>query len=474
MIWDLKKYGDKTALIEGEQQISYLKLYEETEQLVEKLTPRSLAFILCTNTSECITGYLSFLNHSVVPLMLDGGLQAHMIASIAEEYRPEYIWLPGEREVELTGYSRIASLRSYSLLKADAVTQTELFPELALLISTSGSTGSPKLIRQSYGNLISNTEAIIDYLSIDDKERAISSLPLNYVYGLSVLNTHLYAGASLVLTKENCYSRRFWDIFEQNAATSFAGIPFMYEMMDKLSFTKKTVPGLKTMTQAGGKLSPVLHEKFARYAAQAGIRFVVMYGASEATARMGYLPPEKALEKKGSMGIAIPGGRFEITDDDGKVLDDPQEKGELIYYGDNVSLGYAEGREDLKLGDENHGRLQTGDVAYRDSDGYYYIVGRKKRFIKITGKRTNLSEVEILIKERFSIVDLACGGADDSLDIYTTEGALKEAIADFVHEQLKINRHQFHVHVIAEIPKNPSGKVQYEALKNCAEISWIF
>ncbi|MBR6257178.1 MAG: AMP-binding protein [Lachnospiraceae bacterium] len=465
MIWDLEKYGDKTALIEGDRMITYNELSAHTHELTAGLKNRSLAFILCSNTSECVTGYVAFLNAGIVPLMIDAAINTQTIRTMVESYKPLYIWLPAEAADEHKDYSHIRSMGGYSLLMSDTEEATELYEELALLISTSGSTGSPKLIRLSYDNIRSNTKAITEYLKIDENERAIASLPLNYVYGLSVLNTHLYAGGTLVLTKENCYSKKFWDCFERNGCTSFAGIPFMYEMMDKLGFTKKSVSGLKTMTQAGGKLSPQLHEKFAAYAAEKGISFVVMYGASEATARMGYLPADMAVAKKGSMGIAIPGGRFEIIDENNEVLEGAGEKGELIYYGDNVSLGYAECREDLKLGDVNHGRLQTGDMAYKDEDGYYYIYGRKKRFIKITGKRTNLSEVEMLIKDQFNIVDAACAGEDDSLDIYITDGTLKEGISDYIFGKLKINRHLFHVHVITEIPKNAAGKVQYAALK---------
>ncbi len=464
MIWDLKKYGDDIAIIDGDDRISYKRLGEFCDEIAANVHKRSLAFIFTENKVAVIAAYISFIEHGIVPLMLDHGIDKALAERMRQTYQPDYIWQSEELNDGYAGYVAGYSSGGYRLYKKEPVSKTLMDDKLALLISTSGSTGSPKLIRLSYDNILSNTKAITEYLKIGSKERAITSLPLNYVYGLSVLNTYLYAGAALVLSRDNCYSKSFWDCFERNEATSFAGIPFMYEMMDKLKFTKKKVPSLKTMTQAGGKLSPALHEKFAMYAKDNGIDFVVMYGASEATARMGYLPADKSLEKKGSMGIAIPGGRFELIDDDGRVIDIPDEKGELIYYGDNVSLGYAEGPGDLVKGDENKGRLATGDMAYRDADGYYYIVGRKKRFIKITGKRTNLSEVELLIKERFGIVDVACAGADDSLDIYICEEALKESIAGYVYESIKINRHLFHIHVISEIPKNAAGKVQYALL----------
>ena len=296
-----------------------------------------------------------------------------------------------------------------------------------MLISTSGSTGSPKLVRQTYTNIEENTRSIIQYLGITDSERAITTLPMNYVYGLSVLNTHLYAGAALILTDLVCYSKKFWDLFRSQEATSFAGVPFMYEMLDKLRFTKKIeVPSLRYMTQAGGKLSPDLQKKVSEYARDTGRKFVVMYGASEATARMGYLPMEYALEKEGSMGIAIPGGRFALLGEDDQEFDEPDRVGEMIYYGPNVTLGYAQQRADLAKGDENHGRLVTGDMARRDADGFYYIVGRKKRFVKILGKRVNLDEMERLLKKNFDSIDIACAGADDRLGVFVVDPALAE------------------------------------------------
>lgn len=465
MIWDLKKYGDETALIEGDEILSYSGLNDICNNLAGRVKARSLAFIRTRNDICTVAGYVSFLNNEIVPLMLDPKIDPEVMGRMLDCYKPGYIWQGDDLSYDSDTYEPVYSLRDYVLLKRRIQAETALHDDLALLISTSGSTGSPKLIRISYANIISNTRAIIEYLKIDRKERAVCSLPLNYVYGLSVLNTHLYAGASIVLTKDNCYSRSFWEIFNKNSCSSFAGIPFMYEMMDKLGFTKKHINTLKTMTQAGGKLSPVLHEKFAEYAKANGINFVVMYGASEATARMGYLPPDKAIEKKGSMGVAIPGGRFELWDDEGAVIDKADETGELIYFGDNVSMGYAAGPEDLGKADENKGCLHTGDLARRDADGYYYIVGRKKRFIKITGKRINLSEVEMLVKDHFGIVDVACTGKDDMMELFITDPAMTESIAAYIYDVLKINRHLFRICVLEEIPKNASGKVQYGELK---------
>ncbi|MBQ6611921.1 MAG: AMP-binding protein [Oscillospiraceae bacterium] len=257
--------------------------------------------------------------------------------------------------------------------------------------------------------------------------------------------------------------KEFWNFFKDEEATSFGGVPYTYEMLDRLRFYRMKLPSLRTMTQAGGKILPELHEKFAKYAEENGKKFVVMYGQCEATARMGYLPPEKAVEKKGSMGIAIPGGRFRLIDVNGNEVTEPFVTGELVYEGKNVTLGYAECGDDLIKGDERQGVLETGDMAQFDEDGYYYIVGRKKRFLKIYGNRVNLDEVDRLIKGEFQ-VEAASTGVDDHMYIFVTEEKLADAVKDFVVSKTKLNQAAFKIIVIEEIPKNDSGKTLYKEL----------
>jgi acyl-coenzyme A synthetase/AMP-(fatty) acid ligase len=291
---------------------------------------------------------------------------------------------------------------------------------------------------------------------------------MNYVYGLSIINSHFLVGATLLLTDKTLMQKEFWAFFKEAEATSFGGVPYTYEMLDKLRFYRMDLPSLRTMTQAGGKITPELHEKFAKYAAEKGKHFVVMYGAAEATSRMGYLPPEKAVEKKGSMGIPIPGGKFFLLDADGKEITTPYTTGELVYEGKNVTLGYAECGDDLAKGDERHGRLETGDMAQFDEDGFYYIVGRKKRFLKIYGNRVNLDEIDRLIKGEFEI-EVASSGVDDHLYFFVTDEKMAEPVRELVINKTKLNPAAFKTIVIDEIPKNESGKTLYTELKKYYE-----
>ena len=342
----------------------------------------------------------------------------------------------------------------------------ELNDNLALLMTTSGSTGSPKFVRQSYENIFSNTKSIVEYLKLDEKSRAITNLPLNYVYGLSILNTHIFSGASIVLTESTLFQKEFWQLMKEKEVTNFNGVPYTFSMLEKLRFFRMKLPALETITQAGGKLDPELHFKFADYAAKNNKKFFVMYGAAEATARMGYLPFEKSLEKCGSMGIAIPDGKFELVDAEGKIITAPDTIGELIYYGNNVALGYAESGKDLILGDERNKRLETGDLAKFDSDGYFTIVGRKKRFLKMFGKRINLQEVEHILRQHFDITEIACSGVDDKMIVFITEEKFLNEIVPYLSKKLNLHPAAFEVNVIANIPKNSSGKIIYSELEN--------
>ena len=291
------------------------------------------------------------------------------------------------------------------------------------------------------------------------------TLPMNYTYGLSILNSHLFVGATVLVTDKGLMQKEFWQFFREQGATSFGGVPYTYEMLDRLRFFRMKLPSLRTMTQAGGKLTPELHRKFAEYAEANGKRFVVMYGQCEATARMGYLPADKAVEKCGSMGIAIPGGRFRLADADGNEIIRPYMTGELVYEGANVTLGYAERGEDLAKGDERHGILETGDMAQFDEDGFYYIVGRKKRFLKIYGNRVNLDEIDRLVKGRYGDMDFASAGVDDHMYLFVTNASAAEDVRRYVVEKTGLNPVAFQTIALDTIPRNDSGKTLYKELE---------
>ena len=468
MIWDFMKYKDRAALLDDKGEcITYEQLAIAGDAIAERIGHRCLIFALCSNTLGSVLGYTACLQHNIVPLLLSSHLDEELLQVLLKEYHPEYIWCPVEHSFakQHPDVEQVYEAYGYALYEYKTEEYAKLYEELGLLLTTSGSTGSPKLVRQSYKNIAANADQIARYLELDETERPITTLPMNYTYGLSIINSHLLVGATILLTDYGLMQKEFWQFLKSAEATSFGGVPYTYEMLDKLRFFRMDLPGLRYMTQAGGKLSPELHRKFAEYAEQSGKKFIVMYGQCEATARMSYLPAEKSLEKYGSMGIAIPDGTFSLIDVNGQVIEEAGKVGELVYEGPNVTLGYAEHIADLSLGDERHGRLETGDMAKRDADGYYYIVGRKKRFLKVYGNRVNLDEIDMMVKNEFGNVDCVTAGRDDHVCVFLTDESLVDSVRHYVADKTKLNIAAFHVNVLKEIPKNESGKVQYSELE---------
>ena len=464
-MWNLEDFKDNIAVItETGEHISYSELAQFCSELTANINKRCFVFNLCRNEIGSLVGYVGFFNANIVSLMVKSDLDDELLQDLINTYKPDYINLPSDIAGKFSNYSTVYENLNYSLLKTSFDSVYQLNDDLALLLTTSGSTGSPKLVRQSYKNIEANTKSIVEYLELSESERAITTLPMNYTYGISIINTHLWVGASLILTEKGLMQKEFWQQMKEYEATSFGGVPYTYEMLNRLRFERMQLPSLRYVTQAGGKLSPQLHEKFAKWAIDSGKKFVVMYGQTEATARMSYLPADKALEKYGSMGIAIPGGKFSLIDIDGNEITEPETVGELVYTGANVTPGYAECGYDLSKGDERNGRLETGDMAKFDKDGYFFIVGRKKRFLKIFGNRVNLDETEQLLKSKFTTFECVCSGVDDKMSVYITNENAKNEVLSYITEKLKFNAVAFKIIYVNAIPRNESGKVLYKDL----------
>jgi acyl-CoA synthetase (AMP-forming)/AMP-acid ligase II len=318
-------------------------------------------------------------------------------------------------------------------------------PELSVLLTTSGSTGNPKLVRLSRTAVLTNAEQIAEVLGIDENEVAITTLPLFYSYGLSVLNSHLVRGATVVLERTGIVQRTFWDAAAEHRVTSMAFVPSQYEMLRRLRFDPAKYPALRTLTQAGGRLRAERVTEFAGKMAAVGGRFFVMYGQTEAGPRMATLPADRLADKLGSVGRALPGGEFTIADD------------EVVYRGPNVMMGYAETAADLVKGDEQGGVLHTGDLGRLDDEGFLFITGRLKRMAKVFGVRINLDDVE----KNFPVAAVA---GDDKLVVFTDDAdaaALRSKIAEWLgthHTGVVVQR-------IEALPLLPNGKTDYRALE---------
>lgn len=461
--------GRLLAVTDADEHLSCGDLSAASEALARAIGGHVLVFLLCENTPGTLLGYLGCLRCGAVPLLLDAHIAPGLLKGLAETYRPAFYYapcdLPKETRAVLPQVAPVLELHG-SLLLSGSVEGPAIHPDLALLLTTSGSTGSPKLVRLSGKNLDANARSIAEYLNLGEDERPITTLPMSYSYGMSIVNSHLLVGAPLLLTRHSVMERSFWDRVDREGATSLAGVPYTYQMFHRLGLISMNLPRLRTLTQAGGKLSLELHREFAAWAMGTGRQFFVMYGQTEAAPRMGYLPANRAVEKCGSMGVPIPGGSFWLEDADGAEIKTPDATGELVYRGDNVAMGYAQCAEDLSKGDEWGGLLRTGDMAYRDRDGFYYIVGRKKRFVKLFGNRVNLDEVERLLTARFPDVQFACVGRDDLLGIYTVSNspAIPSQALMYLAEQMHLPSRVLRVYPVAIIPQNEAGKTLYTKL----------
>lgn len=465
LLSELNKYLNNIVIIDdSDVSLTYNDLFVNSNYLNSHLSERSLIFTLSENTIGSIIGYFSFLNNGHVQLMLDATLDPSQIKNLISLYNPNFLWVPNSLLEFFLNSTIIYSNWNYSLIKISK-SNVLMHEDLSLLLTTSGSTGSPKLVRLSLSNIISNAKSIANYLKINNLERPITSLPMNYSFGLSVINSHLISGATILLTNFSVVQKEFWNFAKNKKATSLAGVPYTYQMLKMLRFINMDLPYLKTLTQAGGKLPSNLVIEYSNYAKNKNKEFVVMYGQTEATARMSYLPFNMNQDKFESIGIPIPGGKFSLIDlNDKSEIHESNLQGELIYEGPNVSLGYANNINDLAKGDENFGKLYTGDIAYKDEDGYYFIIGRMKRFLKIYGNRVNLDDIEQIILS--NNIECACDGVDDKITIFTTNKNRADEIVNLLTSILKLNFRAFEIRIISEIPKNSSGKVLYSQLKD--------
>lgn len=441
--WELNEVNsDSIAIItEDGTQITYQELNKNIDDFILKLPQeKSLFFIKLNSDFPSLLGYLALLRSGHPFLILDSKVDDSLIGSLYLEYKPNYI------------------LENLVLTKRSEF-KHKFHSELSMLLSTSGSTGSPKLVRLSRNNLQSNTKSIVEYLAIQKSDRAITTLPMSYSYGLSIINSHLLAGATIIINQHSVISREFWQAVKSYQVTTFAGVPFTFQILKKLKYERFDTSSIRYLTQAGGKLDDETLRYYLDVCSNLSQHFVVMYGQTEASPRISYLPSENLTDKIGSIGIAIPSGELSLRAEYDEKIVTPFIEGEIIFKGPNVMLGYAESVTDLALGDIQGGVLKTGDIGYFDNDGYYYITGRAKRFIKMFGLRISLDTVDSwLEKNDISAVSV---GVDDTLTICLerNESILDDKIKTLVSKEFQLNINNIKVKRIDEIPRNANGKI---------------
>jgi long-chain acyl-CoA synthetase len=414
---------------------------------------KELVFAYIDNSIESISVFWSFMRGNYCIALLSPGINQHFKGELEKLYRPTIIY--DKTRNEILNYE-MKSSNDIKYFKSNEDFDIYVHPKIKILISTSGTTGSPKFVKLSEENLLSNADSICEYLPINSSDVIPLNLPVFYSYGLSVLTSNSLRGGKIVCTNDDVLKKDFWTNFQKFGYTSFAGVPFVFEMLDRIGFTKKEYPSLKYFTQAGGKLQDPLVKKYGEYAAQHQIKFYVMYGQTEATARMSYLSPNDTLNKIGSIGKPIPNGSF--------IID--EETNELCYKGTNIFGGYVQTANDL-ISYSQEEILRTGDIAKVDEEGFYFITGRLKRFTKLFGNRINLDEVESLVGKQFNAHVKCVGFNDTHLVIFTNDREMElDIIAKFISSELKLHISVIKYKFVGDIPLTANGKINYTELLN--------
>ena len=432
------------ALLEGDEVVTYAELASRVGRRREELalSERSLVVLKASTSIGFVTTYLAILAGDHVPLL--AGEHAEQLAAT---------WA-ADALIDVDG-------DELHIVRRPGEAGRALHPDLALLLSTSGSTGSPKLVRLSHANVLSNAASIASYLGLTAGDRAITTLPLHYCYGLSVLHSHLLVGGSIVTLTASVVDPCFAAAMGRHEVTNVAGVPHTYELLEHAGPELVHVPSLRFMTQAGGRLRPDRVQEWLGRTRDWGIDLYIMYGQTEATARMAYLPPELASRHPQAIGRPIPGGELEVR----PLAGMPDGVGELVYRGPNVMLGYATAQGDLAQGavlDE----LATGDLArFHADDGVFEIVGRTSRFVKPFGLRVDLDAVEAHLASE-GIESVVAG--DDERLVVCAPSARSDDVRQRVADLTGLPLGSVHVDTAAT-PRTPAGKVDYERVRRRAD-----
>ena len=470
----LSNYSDKIALrdLDGNA-VSYLDLANFADKLKTQfaeiapledsnVNKRALTILVCRNDISSISLYIALIRNHLPVMLLHESISDDFLSSIIHRFKPGYVLTTKESQHKPNNLRDQGEIYNHRILAPKDQTVTDIHPELALLLTTSGSTGSTKFVRLSYKNLHTNTVDISTGLGVENEHNTITTMPMSYTYGLSIINTHVFNGGTILASDASIVSKEFFNALEDFKISSFGGVPFTYETLIKLKFWKKLPESVEYLTQAGGKLKEKAFKSIVEQCGERDIRFFSMYGQTEATARMSILDHALSEEKSGSIGKPIGSGRFLLLNEQEEAIYAANQKETLDYIGDNACLGYAENHQDLAKPDANQGCLNTGDIAYYDEDGFYYIVGREKRFVKVNGHRVSLDEIETLLSSMG--LESAVLGEDDNIKIFVADENAQQAQLKELSQATKIPSRVFSLKTQDHIPRLKSGKVDYKAL----------
>lgn len=342
----------------------------------------------------------------------------------------------------------------------------------AAIVYTSGSTGKPKGVVLRHSNIMANTASIVEYLDLTSRDRVMVVLPFHYVYGKSLLNTHVAVGGSVVIENRFMFPQQALDTLEQSQATGFSGVPSTFAiLMNRSNFATREFPHLRYITQAGGAMAPELQRRLLEVLP--GKQIFIMYGATEASARLSYLDPVDLPRKIGSIGKAIPGVELRVLREDNTEAA-VDEVGELVAQGENIMEGYWNDPEETAAVLDSHG-YHTGDLARRDEEGFLYIVGRSREMIKSGAHRISPKEIEETLQEHAAVHEVAVVGIPDEIlgesivafiSAQSPEGISEKKLIDWCRQRLPAHKVPNLVRFVQDFPRNASGKIDKLGLAN--------
>ena len=459
------KYKNNIAIIDKEHSdLSYKQVLKESNKIKKKIKIKSLILIISENTLGSLLAYIFCIINNHVAIIIDSKTDKKNILKVFKNYEPNYIFL--SKEIKTIFNKKCLEKYSFFdqiLLKNKINKKKKLNKNLSVLLSTSGSMGSIKFVKLSRNNLKINTDSIINYLKINNKDSAITNLPISYSYMISVINTHLEEGGSIIISKYSLIEKKFWKILKNSKVTSFNGVPYTYEMLIRIGIKNIKINSLKYLTQAGGKLEKNKLKEIINFCKKHNIKFFSMYGQTEASPRISYLKPEFSEKKIGSIGKGLSGNKIYIINDTGKKILEPYVEGEIICEGKNVFMGYSKNYNDLNRPNEKNYKLKTGDLGFFDKDGFFFITSRISRITKIFGNRIDLGDLESLMKQKgYKVV---CLSDNKKIFIFIEKKYNKTNLINTISQITNLNISSFKLIKLKYFPRTSNNKVSYSELK---------
>jgi long-chain acyl-CoA synthetase len=434
---NFNKFKNFIAISNDEEDLSYQDLQSRLVVFKKIINRKSLLILVSSNTIISIIFYIFAIKHDCKIIILDENHSENFIKKTILKFKPNFIFFPKIKKI-LKNKKKVI-IQDYALCEIHKIIDKKINKKNSIILTTSGTTSNPKFVRLSPENIYENTHQIQKYLKINYKHKTITTLPMAYSYGLSIINTHLEFGGQVYLSNFSPVNINFWKIIKKKRINNFGSIPAMYEFLKKIKFEKLISSDIKYLTVAGGKTNNETLKYLRLVCLKKNINFFVMYGQTEASPRISFIDITKNLEFK-SIGKPVNGGKIELINN------------EIVYTGKNVSLGYAKNLNDLYLGDVNKGKLFTGDLGVKDDKGYFYITGRKKRISKLFGLRINLDDIQNYLEGEGYQIYLNIN--DNKIDITYNQKYNDKKIKELISQKYNINKNYISCVYSNKIKKN--------------------